>query len=221
MANPSAINQPPILNKQEWLNLTQTAKLLGVHPGTLRVWANKGVIPVHRTKGGHRRFNRAEIELWQRTQAQSQTMDLDGLIQSAIRTTRLHISEGRLEKENWYNKLDDEAREQYRLAGRHLYQGLLNYLNTSDVSNFDEAHALGYEYALRARRYQLNLIEAAQAFYFFRNMLTEAMLAVYESAAVRSPAAWSEMFRKTTVFTDQIMIALIETFQAYERNGKG
>ncbi len=221
MTTSSAINQPPNLTKPEWLTLTQTAKLLGVHPGTLRVWANKGEIPVHRTKGGHRRFNRAEIELWQQTQEQSRMLDLDSLIQSAIRTTRLHVSEGRLEKEGWYNKLDDEAREQYRLAGRHLYQGLLNYLNTSDVSDFGEAHGLGYEYALRARRYQLNLIEAAQAFYFFRNMLTEAMLAVYENAAVRSPAAWSEMFRKTTVFTDQIMIALLETFQAYECNGKG
>lgn len=209
------------MTDSEWLNLTQTARLLGVHPGTLRIWANQGVIPVHRTKGGHRRFNRAEIELWQQTQAESRTMNMDSLIQSAIRTTRLHVSEGRLEKEDWYNKLDDDAREQYRLAGRHLYQGLLNYLNTSDASNFTEAHALGYEYALRARRYQLNVVQAAQAFYFFRNMLTEAMLTVYENAAIRSPAAWSEMFRKTSAFTDQIMIALLETFQAYERNGKG
>jgi excisionase family DNA binding protein len=221
MSDPSIKEHSSNSIKQEWLNLTQTAQLLGVHPGTLRIWANQGVIPVHRTKGGHRRFNRAEIELWQQTQAESQKMNMDSLIQSAIRTTRLHVSEGSLSKEDWYNKLDDEAREQYRLAGRHLYQGLLNYLNASDASNFKEAHALGYEYALRARRYQLNIVEAAQAFYFFRNMLTEAMLTVYENAAVHSPSAWSQMFRKTSAFTDQIMIALLETFQAYERNGKG
>lgn len=221
MSNPSEIDPSSNKINSEWLNLTQTARLLGVHPGTLRVWANQGVIPVHRTKGGHRRFNRTEIELWQQTQTESQTMNMDSLIQSAIRTTRLHVSEGRLEKEDWYTKLDDDAREQYRLAGRHLYQGLLNYLNASDASNFKEAHTLGYEYALRARRYQLNIVQAAQAFYFFRNMLTEAMLTVYENAAIRSPAAWSEMFRKTSAFTDQIMIALLETFQAYDRNGKG
>ncbi|MGB9641259.1 MAG: MerR family transcriptional regulator [Anaerolineales bacterium] len=221
MSNPATIDRSSNSMKQEWLNLSQTAQLLGVHPGTLRVWANQGVIPVHRTKGGHRRFNRAEIELWQQTQVESQKMNMDSLIQSAIHTTRLHVSEGSLEKEEWYNKLNEEAREQYRLAGRHLYQGLLNYLNASDSSNFKEAHALGYEYALRARRYQLNIVEAAQAFYFFRNMLTEAMLTVYENAAVRSASAWSEMFRKTSAFTDQIMIALLETFQAYNHNGKG
>ncbi|MGB9674341.1 MAG: MerR family transcriptional regulator, partial [Anaerolineales bacterium] len=202
----------------DWLNLSQAAEILGVHPGTLRVWANQGMIPFQRTQGGHRRFNRSEIELWLQTRAEKTNTDFDRFIQSAIRTTRLQVSEGRLEKEAWYFKLDESAREQYRQAGRHLYQGLLNYLNSSDPANLEEAHAIGYEYAIRARRYRLSIVEAAQAFHFFRNMLTEALLAVYENAEVRSPTAWSSMFRKTSLFTDQIMVALLETYQAYEQN---
>ena len=45
-----------------WLTLTEVSELLGIHPSTVRNWADQGVLPVHRTQGGHRRFMRAELE---------------------------------------------------------------------------------------------------------------------------------------------------------------
>src|SRR5690554_3686476 len=47
--------------QHDWLTLTQAAELLGVHPSTLRRWANAGKVPVHLTPGGHRRFRRKEL----------------------------------------------------------------------------------------------------------------------------------------------------------------
>ncbi|MDD2695289.1 MAG: helix-turn-helix domain-containing protein, partial [Anaerolineales bacterium] len=52
----------------EWLRLSEAAAILGVHPGTVRSWSDKGVLPVHRTRGGHRRYRRAEVELWVQSQ---------------------------------------------------------------------------------------------------------------------------------------------------------
>jgi len=46
----------------EWLTLSQAAALLGVHPSTVRRWADHGDLPVKLTPGGHRRFRRAELE---------------------------------------------------------------------------------------------------------------------------------------------------------------
>ena len=40
----------------EWVSLRQAAELLGVHPATVRSWADKGELPSRRTPGGHRRF---------------------------------------------------------------------------------------------------------------------------------------------------------------------
>ena len=51
----------------EWLSLSEVAKVLGVHPSTVRNWADQGQVPVHRTTGGHRRFKKSEVELWQQT----------------------------------------------------------------------------------------------------------------------------------------------------------
>lgn len=201
--------------QREWLSLGDVSKLLGVHPSTIRSWSDKGLLPVHRTRGGHRRYRRGEIDLWVQSQRQNAGDEANLIVQNALRATRFQISLGHLEQESWYQKLDDEAREQYRISGRTMMQGLINYLNCNGVKAEAEAEAVGYEYASRGRRYDLNSVDATHAFLFFRNKLLESMLNVYESAAVRSPHAWSNMFRKINEFTDTILITLLETYDAY------
>ena len=127
--------------------------------------------------------------------------------------------EGGLEEEEWYLKLDHDARQQYRQSGRSMMQGLSAYLSSVDDHGAEaEARALGYEYAVRARRYKLNLMDATQAFFFFRNTLLDSMFGVYEAASVGSPFVWSNMFRRITSFTDRVMMTLLETFEAFDRN---
>jgi excisionase family DNA binding protein len=201
----------------EWLSLSEAASVLGVHPSTVRSWSNQGLLPVHRTQGGHRRYLRNEVELWMHSQRGGSASDVSLVVQNALRKARFQISEGRLQSEEWYNKLDDEAREQYRLSGRALLQGLINYLTQDSQQGSAEAHALGYEYASRGRRYGLNSLDATRAFLFFRNVLFESILADFEAAAVRSPHAWSDLLRKINDFTNEILLALMETYEAYQR----
>jgi excisionase family DNA binding protein len=202
----------------EWLSLSRVADILGVHPSTVRNWADQGRLPVHRTQGGHRRFRRSEVELCLQSQNAGHSLEVDQVVQSALRKTRLQIGEGRLEAEPWYHKLDDEARQQYRQSGRELLQGLMVELASAGDDSQAEARALGYEYASRGNRRGMSCAEATHAFLFFRNILLEGMFSVYESAAVRSPQIWSDMFRKVQAFTDQILITLLETYQVYQRN---
>lgn len=208
--------------KNDWLTLSDVAQMLGIHPSTVRNWSDRGELPVHRTQGGHRRYLRREIELWLETQRADglEEGDMHRVVQNALRNTRFQISEGRLDAEPWYAKLDQEAREHYRMSGRSLLQGLMGFLAAEGGSAAAEAHALGYEYAARGRRYGLSIADAAHAYLFFRNVLMESMLGVYEAASIRSPTAWADMFRKITIFTDEIMITLLETYEIYERGAR-
>jgi excisionase family DNA binding protein len=203
-----------------WLSLSQVSQILGVHPSTVRSWANQGFIPVHRTNGGHRRFLKSEIELWVQARRVDGPLDVHLVMQNALRNTRFQISEGKLNEEDWYNKLDEEAREQYRVSGRSLLQGLMTSMSEDQRAASLEAETLGYEYASRGRRCDLNAVEATHAFLFFRNMLLESMLAVYEAASIRSPKVWSDMFLRMTAFTDRILITLLETYEVYQQGGK-
>lgn len=201
----------------DWLSLSKVAEMLGVHPSTIRSWSDKGGFPVHRTHGGHRRYLRSEVELWMQSQRAGGPSEHDLVIQKALKNTRLKISEGQLNSENWYNQLDELARGEYRRNSRNLLQGLIGYMVASDESAEAETHALGYEYASRGRRYGLSKVDSVQAFLFFRTLLLESMLSMYEAAAVGSPPAWSDMLRRMNAFTDQILIALLETYEALER----
>ena len=204
----------------EWLRLSQVARILGVHPSTARKWSDEGSLPVHRTSGGHRRYLRSEIELWSVSRKHRRPTDADLVIQNAMHSTRMQIEEGQLQEEDWYKKLDDEARQQYKMSGRTLMHGLIGYLSSGGDAAGSEAETIGYDYASRGRRYGLSTEEATRAFLFFRNVLLEAMLVVYESAAVQSPHAWSVMFRKINQFTDRILVTIMRTYSAVERNGE-
>jgi len=182
----------------------------------VRLWSDKGAFPVHRTSGGHRRYLRSEVELWMKTSSEKHIIEPASAMQSAIGQMRIKIAEGRLEAEPWYQKLDENARTQYRLGGMTLVRGLMNYLSSEEAEALSEAYAIGYDYASRARRYGLSSVEATQAFLFFRNSLLEALVNAYEEARVPPGLAWGKMLNKIHTFTDQILVDLLKTYQAFE-----
>lgn len=205
----------------EWLSLSAAAELLGVHPSTVRLWSDKGLLPVHRTKGGHRRYKRSEVTLWAQTSREVRTVEPEYMLKSVVRNVRVQITEGALEAESWYQKLDQDAREQYRLSAHSLFQGLMTYLASSNEDAASEAFAVGYEYASRARRYTLSYVDAARAFLFFRSVLIDSVMAVYREANIPPGKAWEDLLKRLHSFTDQILISLLDTFQALENNTNG
>jgi excisionase family DNA binding protein len=201
--------------KKEWLGLSAAADMLGIHPSTLRAWADQGQVPSHRTAGGHRRFRRADLEVWAAARRTSQPSEVQVVVQNAIGRTRLELADGRLRQEGWYQKLNDEQRTRYRDGSRRLMRELIHSSQLEPAQTEAEAHVLGSEYARIGRQAGLSLKEAVAAYLFFREFLFESIFNVYETAGVRSSTAWSETRRKVSGFTNQVLMALIE---AYERD---
>ena len=200
---------------EEWLSLSDAADMLGVHPSTVRLWSDKGILPVHKTQGGHRRYRRSEISLWAQTNSKvrREALQPESMMHEVIRNVRVQISDGSLEAESWYQKLDEDARTQYRLSARSLFHGLMNYVSANDEEGATEAYAIGYEYASRARRYNLSYVDAAKAFLFFRDTLIESVVKVCSESNV--PAAQSsQMYSKMHKFTDGILISLLQTYES-------
>lgn len=200
----------------DWMTLSQVAGMLGVHPSTVRLWSDKGQIPVQRTQGNHRRYLRAEVELWAKTARQIQNLEPANVVQHALGNMRFRITENKLESESWYHKLNEDARQQYRMSGRILVQGLSNFLVSQGEEAMSEARAIGYEYASRGRTCNLDTVDAVQAFLFFRNALLQSIVDVYQDACIPSGTAWSGMLHQVHAFTDHILISLLETYLSFE-----
>ena len=207
-------------NTNDWLSLSDVARMLGVHSSTVRAWADQGVLPVYRTEGGHRRFLQDEINLWMQTSRQKKEVDPERALRDVLKRIRFKIGENQLESEKWYQNLDNEARLKYRMSGKNLMQSLASYLSAEGEDAIAEARSLGYEYASRGRRYGLSIIDATCAFLFFRNALLEAMIAVYLDARVSDTESWGDMLSRIHAFTDQTMLSLMETYQAFEKNNR-
>jgi excisionase family DNA binding protein len=197
----------------EWLSLSDVAAVLGVHPSTVRLWSDKGILPTHKTQGGHRRYKNAEILLWVESSRHTSRIEPEAMMNEVIKNVRMQISEGRLQAESWYQMLDEDARTQYRATARSLFHGLMNYVASNGADASSEAYAIGYEYASRAHRYSLNYVDAARAFLFFRNTLIESVIKVYSQANIPSGQT-ADIFQKMHVFTDEILISLLQTYHS-------
>ena len=196
----------------DWINLSEAALILGVHPATVRNWSDQGRLPVYRTSGGHRRYKRSEVELWAQSARQESKASPQNSMQIALRQIRVRIAEGQLEAEGWYQKLDEAARAQYRQSGAALGRGMLAHIASGEPAPA-EAQALGYEYASRARSQGLSRVEAVQAFLFFKNALVEGIMQVFADARVPSGEAWA-LLSQVTAFTDEILVSLLGSYRA-------
>jgi len=202
----------------DWISLGEAATLLGVHPTTLRTWADQGEIPSQRTPGGHRRFQRGVVEQWLTTRnqpANPSSSEAQFMIQSALGQARLQIGGGQLDGLPWYDRLDEQARQTHRGLGRNLLELLTRYLAETEhkATLLHEVQRLGGEYARHTRQQGLTLAETVQGFLFFRDLLTESVIQLAEILSLRTPSDWGARLREVNHMTDELLLALIEGYE--------
>src|SRR2546428_11163182 len=124
-----------IQTEDQWLSLREAAELLGMHPATVRLWADRNELPSRRTNGGHRRFRRSDIEARLRLEADRKPRPAAQLlVQRVLGRVRFAFTDGTLNTLPWYEHFDDTAREAYRSLGRRGLEMLLRALNGGTLS---------------------------------------------------------------------------------------
>lgn len=199
---------------EEWMSLRQAAEMLGMHPATVRLWADRNELPSRRTSGGHRRFRRADIESHLRQVSEPRpSAAAQVLIQSVLGRVRLAFTDGTLDKLAWYQGFDEVAREAYRRLGRRVLDLLLRAL--SDGTHQDElrreAVQLGTEYGAITGRSRVPVADGVRAFLYFRTLIDEAVLQLAEMSGPREQdIPWVESLYQIQIITNEILPALIE-----------
>jgi len=205
--------------EDEWLSLSEAAEMLGMHPATVRLWADRNELPSRRTNGGHRRFRRSDIESRLRQDAERKprpTAQL--LVQSVLGRVRFAFTDGTLKTLPWYEHFDDSALEAYRSLGRRVLELLLRALNdgTSAEELRAEAVLLGAEYGSVTRDSHVPVADAVRAFLYFRSLVDESVIQLAEVQGVRDhpDIPWAESLYQIQALTNELLPALIEAAQA-------
>lgn len=198
--------------KESWLGLSEAAALLGVHPSTLRSWADQGKFPVHRTPGGHRRFRRSDVESWSAPSQRAPAAEVQLLIQNALGRTRLELSEGRMSSLGWYHRLGEEHRQAYRRESRRLLQLLAEVPAQQEGDSLAEADALAADYVKVTKDAGLSLYEAVEAFLFFREFLMESIFSFSQASSIAFGPAWAATRRTISKITNRVLLNLIRMY---------
>src|SRR5947208_5469373 len=204
--------------EDEWLSLRQVADMLGIHPATVRLWADRNELPSRRTTGGHRRFRRSDIEARLRQDAERKprpTAQL--LVQSVLGRVRFAFTDGTLKTLSWYENFDDSALEAYRSLGRRVLELLLRALNDGTPAEELRAEAmlLGAEYGSVTRDSHVPVADAVRAFLYFRSLVDESVIQLAEVQGARdhSDIPWAESLYQIQALTNELLPALIEASQ--------
>ncbi|HYK86428.1 MAG TPA: helix-turn-helix domain-containing protein [Ktedonobacteraceae bacterium] len=199
----------------DWLSLRQVADMLGMHPATVRLWADRNELPSRRTNGGHRRFRRADIEARLRQEAEPKSHPAAQLlVQSVLGRVRFAFTDGTLNTLPWYQHFNDAARDAYRKLGRRMLELLLHALNESTFSDElrREAVQLGTEYGSITCTSHVPVADAVRAFLYFRDIVDDSMLQLAEVRGTRDhpDIPWAESLRQIQALTNEVLPALIE-----------
>ena len=205
----------------EWVSLRVAADILGVHPATVRSWADRGELPSRRTAGGHRRFRRVDLlrvaDIHRDDATAHQEVQL--ILQNALGKTRMQVGDGDLEKQPWYTAMSEGSRQQLRDLGREAYLALRNYLaNRDELSKnnaviFAPAIELGKRYAACLAKDHLSLPQALRGFIYFSNFITETILAWSEITALREQSDFARMMREVQDFFNAMQLSIVEYYQ--------
>ncbi len=204
----------------EWLRLSEAASRLGVHPTTLRRWADDGEIPSSRTPGGHRRFAVSDLEAFQRNQRKLKVIGglEQGLADQALTQTRQEITA----RKSWPSEIEPADREAFRKSGRELLGLTIQYvaLGAGGEGLLRQAERIARQYAVRGRRLSLSLSEMLQLLLFFRDSMMEAALDLPQIDDLR-PEANQRLFRRMSDVLNAFQLAVVETYEEASRAWPG
>jgi excisionase family DNA binding protein len=204
------------LEEKQWLSLTEAGELLGVHPTTLRRWADVGSIPCFRTPGGHRRFRASDLSAWMLgKQTTAVAPQSEALVQSAVGYTRQEMATQHVSDESWYAAFArEEDRQQMRDTGRRLFGLAVQYMSrTRDHEPvLLEGRRIGEFYGQQCAQNGVALVDTVRALFFFRESLLraarpgQASPGQYDAEDVR-------IHRQLRYFLDEVMYACLASYE--------
>lgn len=198
----------------EWVSLRQAADILGVHPATVRNWADKGDLPSRRTAGGHRRFRRSDLQQYAEMQGELQPAEVQIIIQNALGQTRMEVGGGTLNHVPWYNAMSEATIAALRQNGRQVLEHLRMYL-AAGAPDEQLAHAIrmGKEYAILLQGDGMTLPQAVRGFFYFSDFVINAILTWSEITTPRTSNEWSALLRQVNTFINAMLLSIIEYYE--------
>jgi excisionase family DNA binding protein len=204
------LNLPPNV---KWLSLQEASRMLGVHPSTLRQWADAGKIHTVRTPGGHRRFAETDV----RALLEPEVLEPSAVHLSVFGSrgkARLEVSGGELGEQTWYQKLDETGKAEYRDLGRKLLPMVMQYLSqpADQPTILEEARSLARNFCQRSLLGKLNLVEAVTLFLYLQNFLLDGVVKAMDNLDQNTGTDVVPACVQVNLFVKETLVDVLQTY---------
>jgi len=198
----------------EWVSLRRAAEILGVHPATVRNWADSGKLPFRRTAGKHRRFNTHDLTNYAQSQGELQPLEVQVIIQNALGQTRMQVGADNLENAQWYTAMSKETKVQMREEGRRALEAIREYVASgAPDERLSLAIRLGKDYAERLNEDGLTLPQALRGFFYFGDFVVNSILTWSELSQPSNSSEWSTLLRQVNTFMNTMLLSIVEYYE--------
>ena len=198
----------------DWVSLRRAADILGVHPATVRNWADSGRLPFRRTAGQHRRFNIHDLRRQAQSQGDIQPIELQVILQNALGQARMQVGSQQLEQASWYMAMRDDSKRRMREEGRRALEAIRVYVAAAAPDEqLSSAIDLGKDYAAHLIEDGLTLPQALRGFFYFSDFVLNSILTWSELAQPNNSSEWSALLRQVNTFINTMLLSIVEYYE--------
>jgi len=194
---------------EAWLSLSQAAAALGIHPVTLRRWADLERIPASRTAGGHRRFSRLDVETF--LKGHRRIRRVGGIEHRWAAEAQRRIRRQPPFDAGRITLLDPIDRERFRRSGQRLLALTVEVCQGAcEVEQARrEAKRIGRSYGAWARGKGIDSPKMLRAFHLIRRTMIDAAFELTEMENLE-PQAVRELLVRLEESMDAVEMGLLE-----------
>ncbi len=200
------------IRSDDWLSVREAARLLGVHIGTVREWADAGLLRGYRTVGGHRRFARSDLQQFLACHRESPPR-AHSPTQFILRRMREELSVH--PHADWMQQLHQQLQGAERPGefGQQLLACVVRYVEEPGerAPLLDEGRAIARSYGSALAAHGLSAGNAARAVIHFRQLILQSVLDAHLGDRVGDEAD-ARLFQRVSTFLDDILLAMVEVY---------
>lgn len=207
-----------------WLSLGPASRLLGIDPDTLRRWADDGRVEAWITPGGHRRFDRRQLEgLAADRSRRTARRPLATLGASPERLTRVYRRHYAASPADGSSATAgpgpaDPERDAHRESGRRLIAAVVAYLDADEADGRArqraerEARRIVDEQAQRLAGAGTSLTEAVSRFVAARGPFLAELAGLGRRRSL-DPVRLASLYGDASALLDRLLLRFIDAHQ--------
>lgn len=206
-------SEPP---KDNWLSIGEACRILGISEATLRQWTDSGQIKVFITPGGHRRYERSQLDEFMASR--QKTLGIADLVAKLEETAEPHreLASAITASLGESIILNQQQKEHLAGLGRRILELIICYVASpaERSTSLQKAQNIGIDFGVTMFKAGISLTDSIKAFTCHRRPIVEGVMAMMEKREIIAEEILAALPLIDDIM-DHTLLAMVEAHQQH------